>query len=114
MQRFLERFGDPTDPTTLHIKRYRGKALPKQLGRLTKLTNVSISECYLLEKVESLSILTNLTKISIEFCPLLELPESFGNLAALETLEIYSCYFLPRLPKSFGNLAMLIKLLGNQ
>ncbi|KAL3565104.1 hypothetical protein D5086_033150, partial [Populus alba] len=91
--------------------------LPSEIGSLTSLTHLDVSDCPFLESLQNLSLkalsiklcpnleciaslqnLTTLEDLRIEVCPNLESIPSAGDLSSLKTLRIQRCYKLTSLP----------------
>jgi Leucine-rich repeat (LRR) protein len=102
--------GNLTALTTLRITEcYNLIHLPSSIGNLTNLKNLDVSECGALAQVPSeIGNLMNLKTLDLLGCSaLLQVPSSIGNLTALTTLRITHCYELARLPAEIGNLTNL-------
>ncbi|TMW93136.1 hypothetical protein EJD97_012109 [Solanum chilense] len=75
------------------------EALPHRLDNLTSLDTLSLKRCKRLRHVDFSDAMTKLRNLWIEDCPLLEaLSDGLGNLASLEQLLILNCKKLEHLP----------------
>jgi Leucine-rich repeat (LRR) protein len=83
--------------------------LPKEIGKLTQLTNLDLDECENLKSLpKEIGKLTQLTHLHLVRCGRLKsFPEAVGNLTQLIHMDLESCYGLMKLPKSIGYLQSL-------
>ncbi|WP_366187106.1 leucine-rich repeat domain-containing protein [Flavobacterium ovatum] len=83
--------------------------IPKDIDKLTKITEIDFSNDQLVSLPESIGNLKNLKSLTLEDNKLISLPESIGKLKNLETLYLHKNQ-LTSLPESIGNLTRLIDL----
>jgi 5-methylcytosine-specific restriction protein B len=83
--------------------------IPKSIGNLKNLTDLTIQYSPFTKLPESIGNLVNLKRLNLFDNNLTELPESIGNLVNLEFLDLDSNE-LKELPKSIGNLVNLKEL----
>ncbi|XP_057847960.2 putative disease resistance protein At4g19050 [Cryptomeria japonica] len=77
-------------------------------GLLSKLVELDLIQCGLLELPKSLGQLKSMRALNLSSCSgLKELPESIGELECLETLSLDGCSNLKHLPWSFNRLKSL-------
>ncbi|XP_027768095.1 putative disease resistance protein RGA4 [Solanum pennellii] len=75
------------------------EALPHRFDNLTSLETLSLKRCKRLRHVDFSDAMTKLRNLWIQDCPLLEaLSDGLGNLASLEQLLILNCKKLEHLP----------------
>jgi len=102
--------GKLTNLTECTISENKIEELPESIGNLTKLIKMDLSRNMLTNLPESIGNLTNLTQLTIsENESITHLPESIGNLVNLTKLDM-SFNIMSRLPESIGNLVNLTKL----
>ncbi|KAF7069676.1 hypothetical protein CFC21_075269, partial [Triticum aestivum] len=78
--------------------------LPESLGKLSKLSFLSLSGCSVLQELpESICLLTCLYHLDIsDCCALQQLPDEFGNLPKLLFLSMSGCSKLTKLPDNIS------------
>jgi Leucine-rich repeat (LRR) protein len=102
--------GKLTNLTECTISENKIEELPESIGNLTKLIKMDLSRNMLTNLPESIGNLTNLTQLTIsENESITHLPKSIGNLVRLTNLDM-SFNIMSRLPESIGNLVNLTKL----
>jgi Leucine-rich repeat (LRR) protein len=86
--------------------------LPKEIGKLTQLTNLDLDRCENLKFLpKEIGKLTQLTHLGLVNCKNLEfLPKEIGKLTQLTTLDLTDCFKLISLPKDIGKLTQLTRL----
>lgn len=78
--------------------------IPKEIGLLSKLRNLSIYNlCFLEELPKEIGQLTNLKYLYIRQSNLSSLPATIGNLVNLEKLDLSENENLTKLPEEIGN-----------
>nr|XP_010312313.1 putative disease resistance protein RGA3 isoform X1 [Solanum lycopersicum]XP_010312314.1 putative disease resistance protein RGA3 isoform X1 [Solanum lycopersicum] len=83
----------------LSIDDFGIEALPHRFDNLTSLETLSLKRCKRLRHVDFSDAITKLRNLWIQDCPLLEaLSDGLGNLASLEQLLILNCKKLEHLP----------------
>jgi hypothetical protein len=93
----------------LYIRRYEGESLPKEIGQLTNLTSLVLSQNQLTILPKEIGQLTNLTSLNLEYNQLTILPKEIGQLTNLTYLDLYDNH-LPSLPKEIVQLTNLTEL----
>ncbi|CAK7338945.1 unnamed protein product [Dovyalis caffra] len=82
--------------------------LPESIFRLTKLEKLSLNGCQFIKRLPKLlGNLISLKELSLNQSAVEELPDSFGSLSNLEKLSLMWCESLTAIPESVGNLQLL-------
>lgn len=81
--------------------------VPSSLGKLTNLTEISISKTPITDLPESIGNLTNLSELSLMETQLMAIPQSFEKLTNLQKLKITHTPYLCNIPESIGKLRSL-------
>jgi Leucine-rich repeat (LRR) protein len=84
--------------------------LPKEIGKLTQLTNLDLNTCEnLISLPKEIGKLTQLTHLDLARCiSLKSLPKEIGKLTQLTHLHLLNCLQLKSFPEEVGNLTQLI------
>ena len=98
--------GQLTQLQTLNLSNNQLTALSDSLGQLTQLQSLNLSDNQLTTLPESLGGLTQLQSLNLSSNQLTTLPDSLGQLAQLQTLNLSSNQ-LTALPESLGQLTQL-------
>ena len=64
--------------------------IPPEIGNLTNLTGINLSDNQLTSIPESIDNLSNLISLNLENTNLTTIPESIGNLSSLQSLKLMS------------------------
>lgn len=101
--------------TSLDLSGKLSEGLPPEIGKLTDLTALRLSQNQLIELPSEIGSLTKLTALDLRRNQLTELPPEIGNFTHLTTLNLNGNQ-LTELPPEIGNLTELTKLTldGNQ
>ncbi len=106
----LTGIGYLTGVTSISFSKNEIKALPPEIGNLTKLERIDLHKAYAMKTIpKEIGSLKKLKFLDLDLTSVETLPESLGGATALEYLSA-SCCGLKALPESIGQLQNLLTL----
>ena len=105
-EKIPENIGNLTSLKSLDLSNTQISALPESIGNLTSLKSLYLSNTQISALPESIGNLTNLKNLYLRSTQISALPESIGKLTNLQYLSLISTQ-INELPESIGNLTSL-------
>ena len=105
-EKIPENIGNLTSLKSLDLSNTQISALPESIGNLTSLQSLYLSNTQISALPESIENLTSLQSLYLSFTQISELPESIGNLTSLQSLDLESTQ-ISELPESIEKLTNL-------
>ncbi|XP_031375823.1 TMV resistance protein N-like [Punica granatum] len=100
-----------TSLTTIEVDNSHICQLPDSIGRLGKVTHLSLEQCHQMRRLpNTVGDIKSLLELDLSYTGITELPDSLGRLKKLKRLSLMACPNIKKLPDSLGDLKSLVEL----